>query len=519
MQSEESSKFIIDNIPVGILLVSIPDLKVIDSNPAATALLDIKDQSSIKGRKLSDLLPGMALRGVIGKLLNTVSKGERFILDEYEHSRHWRGVSYWKFEALSLTKGESPTEILISIIDISKAVIGRRRIERLGNEAQERAAELEAIISQMAEGVMVIDSKGRVLSINRRGAEILGVSTIGVEISNYTRIYNLYKPDGELLSDNELPFVRALQSGETLKDAEVMLRPPDGSERVISINAAPLRNSEGKITGAVALFHDVTDRIRSQQILEQNNERLREVDKLKTRFISTVSHELRTPLNAIIGLVQLLQRDKNEPLTSAQLDMVSRIASNSKQLMMLINDLLDYSRLASGKEMLNLKQFSASELIDQAWISLIDIASTKGLECTKEIHDLDEIESDYTKCYQVLTNILGNAIKYTQQGKVYLRAYKKDEDFWSLEVKDTGPGIPSEDLESIFDEFRRGRDAETGKVVGTGLGLPISRKMVELMGGTIEAESSLGKGSLFRVTWPINVSKFVSSEIIAGRNN
>jgi PAS domain S-box-containing protein len=506
----------VEGISIGLLKVRIEDMQILYANDAALRLLDLQDPSAIVGSRLWEIIPGLTHSPNIARLVEIVKNGERFTIKEFEHSRGWRGSLYWDIEAVELKSEEATSEILFWINDITSHITARKHYERIANEAKERATELEAIISQMAEGVIVVDSLGRIININRQAAVLLGVSAVGVEISNYTRAYNLFRVNGEPFSNDELPFIRALQRGEVLKEVEIVLRPSEGEERVLSVNAAPLLNSEDQIIGAVALFHDISDRIRYERMLEKSNERLMEVDQLKTRFISTVSHELRTPLNAITVLVQLLQRDKNEPLTSRQLDMVSRIAANSKLLTMLINDLLDYSRLASGKERITLKRFPASDLIEQAWVGLLDGDIEKGLECRKEVEDLGEVESDYTKCYQVLTNVLANAIKYTQQGDVCLKAGLQDSRFWRVEVFDTGPGIPSEDLESIFDEFRRGRNAESGKVVGTGLGLPISKKMVELMGGEIIAESTLGKGSKFIIIWPINVREFVSPEIIAG---
>lgn len=255
----------------------------------------------------------------------------------------------------------------------------------------------------------------------------------------------------------------------------------------------------------------------ANQELQQANEKLKQVDEMKSRFISTIAHEVRTPINAITGLVQLLARDRSEPLTDRQRETVERLGKSTSMLAALVNDLLDLSRLQAGKMQIKLQVFDAAELIDSIYNGLKQTASDKGIDFTCEIEPgLTQITGDPTKVTQVINNLASNSIKFTPSGgSVHIKAAPEMKDMWRVEVTDTGMGIAEDQVMLIFEEFRQVNIASPHHGGGTGLGLPISKRLVELLGGRIKVTSAPGLGSTFTVIWPMDVRGYVAESVIA----
>jgi signal transduction histidine kinase len=251
----------------------------------------------------------------------------------------------------------------------------------------------------------------------------------------------------------------------------------------------------------VRLFHETQDKNRQLQIA---NERLQELDRLKSDFVANVSHELRTPLTAIKGAVDLVLREVAGPLTEKQIHYLTRVRSNTQHLAGLINDLLDLSKIEEGKIELQAERVSLGGLIHEVMETLKPIAAEKliALEVTLEPSML--VWADRDKVTQVLTNLLGNAIKFTPpHGRVMVSSMIQDKDWMQVSVSDTGPGISSNERERIFDKFYQVSSNGEVKPKGTGLGLAISKGLVELHGGKIWVESNPGSGSQIHFTLPI----------------
>jgi signal transduction histidine kinase len=251
--------------------------------------------------------------------------------------------------------------------------------------------------------------------------------------------------------------------------------------------------------------------------LQEANEKLKRVDESKSRFISTIAHEVRTPLNAIIGLIQLLGRDRKEPLSPMQREVVERLEKSTSMLVNLVNDLLDLSRLQAGRMQIKLQTFEAFELIDPLYNGLKQTAADKGVEFSYEIADgLPRINSDLTKITQVITNLTSNAIKFTPSGgSVRIAVSPEGREMWRVEVIDTGIGMEEDQVPLIFEEFRQVNIASPHHGGGTGLGLPISKKLVELLGGKLTVASAPQEGSTFSVTWPLDVRAYVSETLLS----
>ncbi|MDP4291639.1 MAG: ATP-binding protein, partial [Bacteroidota bacterium] len=237
--------------------------------------------------------------------------------------------------------------------------------------------------------------------------------------------------------------------------------------------------------------------------LELQKRQLDEANHLKSSFLSNMSHELRTPLNSVIALSGVLNRQLKGIIPENEYKYLSIIEKNGKQLLLLINDILDLSRIEAGKEEISYSRFSIYDLVQDLMGSLQPIGIEKGISIINHINPkLPLIVSDHSKCLHILQNIIGNAIKFTNEGTVEISA-DVDNKFIHISVKDTGIGISVENTPYIFDEFRQADDKASRIYGGTGLGLAIASKYCNMLQGKVEVESQLHKGSVFTVTLPI----------------
>ncbi|NMG11203.1 hybrid sensor histidine kinase/response regulator [Brasilonema sp. UFV-L1] len=244
-----------------------------------------------------------------------------------------------------------------------------------------------------------------------------------------------------------------------------------------------------------------------QQHIELQNLRLIEASRLKSQFLATISHELRTPMNAIIGFSQLLLRPRCGELTHQQRDMVERILNNAKHLLMLLNEVLDFSKLEAGRLDLKPQIFDLSKVVNDTVQEMRSLAEEKNLSLFLQM-DLQNpvMFNDPMRIRQILTNLLSNAVKFTESGGIGVELKELSENQVGITVLDTGIGIPSTDLQKIFEAFRQVDQSITRKYSGTGLGLPIIKALVQIMGGNISVESQLGEGSVFRIQLPRHIS-------------
>jgi signal transduction histidine kinase/CheY-like chemotaxis protein/CHASE3 domain sensor protein len=237
--------------------------------------------------------------------------------------------------------------------------------------------------------------------------------------------------------------------------------------------------------------------------LELQKKQLDEANKLKSTFLSNMSHELRTPLNSVIALSGVLGRRLNGKIPEDELNYLGIIERNGKNLLLLINDILDLSRIESGKEELTYTQFSVSEIVQDILNSLEPIIEEKGITAQCSVgKELPEIICDKTKCHHVLQNIISNAVKFTEKGRIDISAVI-DGDKIAVSVRDTGIGISESFLPFLFDEFRQADDKASRRFGGTGLGLAIAKKYCDMLDGSIVVESQQGLGSTFTLLLPL----------------
>jgi signal transduction histidine kinase len=246
---------------------------------------------------------------------------------------------------------------------------------------------------------------------------------------------------------------------------------------------------------------------RTSEELGRLYEELQAASRHKSEFLANTSHELRTPLNAILGYTELILDKIYGEVPDRIREVLQRVQSNGRHLLGLINDVLDLSKIEAGRLTLSVAPYSLKEVVQTAVTATEALAAEKGLSLEAIVaDDLPAGEGDERRISQALLNLLGNALKFTERGEVIVRATAADDTF-EVSVADTGPGIAREDQERIFEQFQQVDGSVTRKKGGTGLGLTISKKIIELHGGRIWVESEPGRGSTFRFTLPVRAAR------------
>ncbi|NJO29322.1 MAG: hypothetical protein HC874_18625 [Richelia sp. SL_2_1] len=281
------------------------------------------------------------------------------------------------------------------------------------------------------------------------------------------------------------------------------------------ISASTIKDNKGNCIGIRWLLRDITARKQAEnkiRCVEMQNFKLQEAAQLKSQIVTVLSHELRTPLNAILGFSDILLRLNKNQFNSQSVKMVETIIRNGKQLLKLINNMLDFAKLEEGEFSLNLQYFNITELIRLIVDDLRFFANQKNINLDVNINIQNvKVFNDPIRIQQILTNLISNAIKFTETGSVLIELQELDEDKIIIIVKDTGIGISQIDLNHIFQAFRQANQTKSRCYQGTGLGLTIVKDLLDLMGGNITVESQLGEGSTFRVELPREV-KLVNNQ-------
>ncbi|HEX6133288.1 MAG TPA: ATP-binding protein [Longimicrobiales bacterium] len=374
-----------------------------------------------------------------------------------------------------------------------------------------------AVLDQMADGVIVVDSKGHLERSNASAEELLGDELSTVPVEEWPARFDLVSVDGRPLSPTEFPLIRAMR-GEAVRRATFIVRSDWGAERHLSCSAGPIRTASGEAAGAAMVLRDVTDEHqyaemlrhtnrelrRQAEVLEQVNHQLREATKAKDQFLAVMSHELRTPINAIMGYSDLLDLGVKGPLNEDQRGMLARVRETSRHLLGLINEVLDLAKIGAGRMDLVLADLEIGGIVERAAQQIQPQAAGKGL--TLEVEPPDDqraitARADETRLTQIIVNLLSNAVKFTSQGGVTI-SYGEVDGYIAIRVSDTGPGIPPDQVERIFEEFYQVEGGLSRASGGTGLGLAIARRFARLMNGDIRVESQVGRGSTFTILLP-----------------
>jgi ammonium transporter len=389
-------------------------------------------------------------------------------------------------------------ELLLSVGTQLGRVVERQRSEE---------ARLRALIDNMPANVYLRDLGGRFILVNRQYEEFWGLGhdeIRGKTLFEVDAISDLeVKPEKNVRADRQ-----ALAAGEPLRREQRVVR--EGREHVLADVRFPVLDSSGRTVAVAGIDIDITAQKRNEAELaellrrvEMARDAAMDAGAAKSRFLANMSHELRTPLNAIIGFTRLVSRN-TEALPEKQVDNLSKILVSAEHLLTLIDEILDLSRVEAGEVTIDLAQVHIAEVMREVTELLEPLVDRPRVRLGVEAGPgLPPVVSDRDKIKQILLNLVSNAIKYTDEGAIALRA-EADDGRLRVAVSDTGVGIPADELGSIFDEFHRADSASARRRGGTGLGLTISRRLARALGGDIAAESRLGVGSTFTLDLPVN---------------
>jgi len=389
---------------------------------------------------------------------------------------------------------QAVTRVYIGVQDITE----RKNIEV---ELAEERNRLRTLIDTLPDFIYIKDMQHRFLLTNIAHARARGCASPDELIGKSD--FDFFPHDmAERFQDEETEIFR---TGQPLLDYEQPSKGNAGGFVWALSNKVPIRNVQGELTGLVGITRDITERKQQAQALEIALKRAEEANRLKSEFLATMSHELRTPLNAIIGFSDALSNHLAGELNERQQEYMQIILNNGEHLLSIINNLLDISKIEAGQFELNNTAVNIAGLLDHVKRSLQSLADIKGLSL---LTMLDEdmptsIMGDDLRLKQIIINLVGNAIKFTQTGSVKVCIIKIDASNWAIKVTDTGIGIPPEALEFVFEQFRQVDNSSTRHYGGTGLGLAIVRQLSLLMEGSAQVQSQLNKGSTFTITLPL----------------
>ncbi len=346
-----------------------------------------------------------------------------------------------------------------------------------------------SLIESNIDALMTTDPLGLITDVNQQMCELTGRSPeelLGTPFKNYFT-------DPQRAEEG----IKLVLSENKVTNYELTARRKEGDETVVSYNAATFYDRDNKLQGVFAAARDVTDRKRFEQSLQAAN-------RMKSEFLANMSHELRTPLNGIIGFSEFLIDEKIGKLVPKQKEYLHDILNSGRHLLQLINDVLDLSKVEAGKMELHPETFSVAKALEEVCSVVAPMAQKKNLLIRAEVDPaVDEVTLDQQKFKQVLFNLLSNAVKFTDDGgKVDILVSPHDGARLRLQMRDTGIGIKTEDMSKLFVEFQQLDSGMARRYQGTGLGLVLTKKIIEFQQGAISVESEVGKGSTFSVVLP-----------------
>jgi PAS domain S-box-containing protein len=408
---------------------------------------------------------------------------------------------------LNATTRRNPQGKIIGVVGVGQDIT---ELDQSRSEMENISKELTQLIDTANAPIFGIDTNGNVNEWNQKVEQITGFNKDEVMGHNLveTRITEEFKkPVQEVLN-------KALKGNET-SNYEVPLFTKSGERVMVLLNATTRRNPQGKIVGVVGVGQDITELDQSRSEKEETNLRLKEANQHKSKFISSMSHELRTPLNGILGFTELLKGEHFGKLNDPQREFVDQVENSGKHLLELISGLLDVAKIDSGSMMVDLKVCKPYEL----FLSVVGLIQPQLVEKKIILNQLidptaEVIVCDIRKVKQIMVNLISNAIKYTPDNGTIEITLTRDKKYTKIIVSDNGIGISKKDQDIIFNEFAQANRIRDEALGGTGIGLALSRRLVELHGGEIGVTSEENKGSKFWFTIPNRSAPKESNQIL-----
>lgn len=479
------------------------DGRFLAGNAAFARRVGLEGPDQLAGKSDSDLFPPELAKRYHDEEQTMIRTGEG--LHNHEALTDDEGQERWVVTNRSLLRDAKGQ--IIGFVGIGRDITAQKRVEEA---LQQERILLRTVIDNLPDGIYAKDRNCRKTLSNLADLHNVGVQSESEVLGKDD--FDLYpKEVAEKFSADDRTVI---QLGQPVLNREEYLLSMDGHERWLLTSKVPLRDEKGTIVGLVGVGRDITERKYAEGMLHQQAELLRlqaeeltaaresalEASRLKSEFVANMSHEIRTPLNGIIGMTSMLF---STDLSSEQLEYAEIVRQSGEALLTVVNDILDFSKIEAGKLSIEKYDFDLVAVVEGAIEILAPRAQEKGLElgCFLDHDVLHAVRGDAGRVRQVMVNLIGNAIKFTERGEVMVSVVAEEQTEHHVKIRfavtDTGIGISEEGISRLFRPFSQENGSTTRKYGGTGLGLTISKQLVELMGGTIGVESQQGKGSTF----------------------
>ncbi len=487
-------------------------------NPALAEILEAESPEHFTGKKFHEYYPQDLRSKLDTEVVPQLFNGGKWTGEMRLVAPSGKEIETLENYFLIHDEHDKPAYIAATIMDITE----RKHAEKTLHEKTEL---LNNVMSNIPNYIFWKDSQSVYMGCNENFARLAGFECVEDVIGLTDKDLSWSDYADKLVADDK----NVMESGSSLIQLEENIKTPGGEKLVVLTNKAPLCDANGSAFGILGTFIDITDRKLSEQKLQEAYEEIESVNKqlehsieranmmaqeaalanqAKSEFLANMSHEIRTPMNAIIGFAEILEQEK---LSEDQKDYVRTIASSGNTLLNLINDILDFSKIEAGKLETEMIKTSLGEVIHEIDSLMRPIASKKKLDF--QVLQCSELPANFVtdpmRLKQCLINLINNAVKFTDQGHVYLNVSleysQPDEPFVRFDVEDTGIGIPKDKQQRVFEAFSQADNSTTRKYGGTGLGLAITAQLVELMNGRLSMTSDYGKGSVFTIMLPVGL--------------
>jgi PAS domain S-box-containing protein len=387
-------------------------------------------------------------------------------------------------ETIPISRPTRTAEMTAELREVNqRLLIAALREQQLAEASARLAAQMSALLGSLAEGVIVMDASGKVLVLNEAAREILGPLAEAPSKAEAWRLWPMCAADGTILALEDRPIFRALR-GERFSDVPVSVTPPGGQVRRLMVSGSAVLGSGGEVVLALCVARDVTE--------------LQALEQLKEEYVALISHDLRSPLSTVTLAAQRLVKRLDAAGLHDDARNADRIVRSAGRMNALIEDLIDCARAEQGQLELEKAPVELATLVREVTERLPGAVARVAVECPEP---LPPVLADADCIDRVLTNLLGNALKYSPPAAPVRVRIARSRDSVTISVIDQGPGIAPDEVPHLFERFYRAR--ATCRAGGTGLGLYIASLLTKAHGGRISVESEVGKGSAFHLTLPL----------------
>ena len=493
---------LIDNLP-DVIYVKDRESRKILSNAADLRIMGKQSEAEVLGKNDFEFFPEEVAKKFFEddqQVINTAQP----VLNREEYFIDSEGEKKWLLTSKLPVRDENDN--VNGLLGIGRDITDLVKAKEVLNEERNL---LRTLIDSLPDLIFFKDSRGHYILNNTAHLKYLGAKSqeevVGKTIFDFNPI-----DAAEKFTNEEMEIIR---TGKPVIEKEEMILNPESKEEFCHLtNKIPLKDERGKVIGILGVSHNITSRKKAEEALkrayeelEETNRNLQKANKVKSQFLANMSHEIRTPLNAIIGMTGLLM---DTQLSSEQRDFTQTIYTSGDILLALINNILDFSKIEAQKIEIEKQPFDVRDCVEEALDVVASRAADKNIELVYSIDDglSTNVVGDVTRVRQILVNLLGNAIKFTEEGEVEVSVSGQLRDHYIYQlhfsVRDTGIGIPVDRQDKVFQSFTQVDASTTRKFGGTGLGLTISKQLAELMGGAMWLESSgvPGQGTMFHFT-------------------